>query len=154
MERIERMDKSEDKGMGKVQTPYDELTYRIIGLAMAMHNELGPGFSEEIYQRAMMVGMTEEIIAFDREFVVEVVFRDQTIGKFELDFVAERKVILELKAVSALAPVHEQQVIAYLTASGLEVGLLINFGAARLEYKRIFPPKAVQSSTAFQRRRI
>ena len=140
--------------MGKVQTPHDELTYRIIGLAMAVHNELGPGFSEEIYQRAMMVGLTDETIASDREFVVEVVFRGQTIGKFELDFVADRKVILELKAVSALAPVHEQQVIAYLTASGLEVGLLINFGAARLEYKRIFPPKAVQSSTAFQRRRI
>lgn len=138
--------------MGKVQTPYDELTYKIIGLAMAVHNELGPGFSEEIYQRAMALGMTDDGVLYDREFPIDLTFRGQKVGKFELDFVAGRQVILELKAVTALAPVHEQQIIAYLAASGLPIGLLINFGATRLEYKRIFPPKAIQSSPAYKRR--
>lgn len=136
--------------MGKVQTPYDELTYKIIGLAMAIHNEIGPGFSEEIYQRAMALGMAEEAVLHEREFPIELTFRGQKVGKFELDFVANRQVILELKAVTALAPVHEQQIISYLAASGRPLGLLINFGATRLEYRRIFPPKAIQSSLAYQ----
>ena len=139
--------------MGRVQTPYDELTYRIIGLAMAIHKELGPGFPEEVYQRAMVIAMTDDGVPFEREFPIELQFREQPVGKFELDFVADRKVVLEFKAVSALASAHEQQIIAYLAASGLDLGLLINFGAASLEYKRIFPPKAVQSSSAFQKRR-
>jgi GxxExxY protein len=138
--------------MGKVQTPYDELTYKIIGLAMAVHNELGPGFSEEIYQRAMALGMTQESVLHEREFPIELTFRGQKIGKFELDFVANCQIILELKAVTTLAPVHEQQIIAYLAASGLPLGLLINFGATRLEYRRIFPPKAIQSSSAYKHR--
>jgi len=140
--------------MTKVQTPYDELTYKLIGLAMAVHNELGPGFSEEIYQRAMRAAMTEDGVPHDREFVIEIRFRGQVIAKFELDLVADKKVILELKAVTALAPAHEQQLIAYLAASGLPLGLLINFGAASLEYKRIFPPKAVQSSSAYKKRQL
>lgn len=136
--------------MGKVQTPYDELTYKIIGLAMAVHNELGPGFPEEIYQRAMAFGLTGEGVFFEREFQIDVTFREQRIGKFELDFVANRQVIIELKAVIGLAPIHEQQVISYLAASGLPLGLLINFGATRLDYRRIFPPKAVQASSAYK----
>jgi len=138
--------------MGKVQTPYDELTYKILGLAMAVHNDLGPGFSEEIYQRAMALGMTDDGVLYDREFPIELTFRGQKVGKFELDFVAGRQIILELKAVTALAAVHQQQIIAYLAASGLPIGLLINFGATRLEYKRIFPPKAIQSSSAYKSR--
>ncbi|MBM2849656.1 MAG: GxxExxY protein, partial [Anaerolineales bacterium] len=134
-------------------TPYDALRYKIIGLAMAIHNELGPGFPEEIYHRAMIVGLTVDGVPHVAEFEIEISFRGQTIGKFELDLVADQKVIVELKAVSALAPIHEQQVIAYLAASGLPVGLLINFGAAKLEFKRLFPPKAVQSSIAYQARR-
>ncbi len=98
--------------------------------------------------------MTEDGVPHDREFVIEIRFRGQVIAKFELDLVADKKVILELKAVTALAPAHEQQLIAYLAASGLPLGLLINFGAASLEYKRIFPPKAVQSSSAYKKRQL
>jgi GxxExxY protein len=136
--------------MGKVQTPYDELTYKIIGLAMAIHNELGPGFPEEIYQRAMALGIDNDDVVYDREFQIDVAFRGQKIGMFELDFVANQQVVLELKAVIALAPIHEQPIISYLAASGLPLGLLINFGATRLEYRRIFPPKAVQESSAYK----
>ena len=154
MERMELRGKDgKDEGVGKVQTPYDELTYKIIGLAMTIHNEIGPGFPEEIYHRAMIVGLTADDVPHATEFEIEIGFRGQTIGKFKLDLVADQKVIVELKAVAALAPIHEQQVIAYLAASGLPVGLLFNFGAAKLEFKRLFPPKAVQSSSAYQSRR-
>jgi GxxExxY protein len=139
--------------MGKIQTPYDELTYKIIGLAMAVHRELGPGFPEEMYQKAMILAMAAEAMSYESELQIPVAFRGQVIGKFKLDLVVDRTAVLELKALSALAPIHEQQLISYLTASGLPVGLLINFGAASLEHKRIFPPKAVQSSAAFQERR-
>ena len=138
--------------MAKVETPHDELTYKIIGLAMKVHNELGPGLPEEAYQRAIAILLTEEGVHCDYEFSVEVTFRERVVSRFELDLVVDWKVILELKAVAALAPVHEQQTLTYLAASGLEVALLINFGSARLEYKRLFPSKAVQSSPAYQAR--
>jgi GxxExxY protein len=138
---------------GKIQTPHDELTYKIIGLAMAVHNELGPGFSEELYQRAMAVGLHADGIPFQTEYRIAIAFRGQPIGAFELDFVVAQAIVVELKAVAALAPVHQQQTIAYLAASGLPVALLLNFGAARLEYKRLLPPQAVQASAAYQARR-
>jgi len=149
---MKRMDRMET--MGKVETPYDALTYKIIGLAMDIHNEIGPGFSEEIYQRAMVVALEGEGTAHEQEYLVRVFFRGKAVGEFKLDFVVERLVVVEFKALTALAPVHEQQVIAYLAASGLPIGLLINFGASKLEYKRLFPPRAVQSSKAYQSRKI
>ncbi|MBI3244246.1 MAG: GxxExxY protein [Chloroflexi bacterium] len=135
--------------MAKIITPHDALTYKVIGLAMAVHNELGPGFPEEFYQKAMEMLMKAEKVQHDREFPIEIFFRGQIVGKFELDFVVERTVVLEFKAVATLAPIHEQQVLSYLAASGLPVGLLINFGAARLQQKRLFPSLAVQASPAF-----
>ena len=138
---------------GKIQTPQDDLTFKIIGVAMAVHGELGPGFSEEIYQRAMAIGLHAEGAGYESEYRIDLKFRGQAIGGFELDFVVERTVVVELKAVAALAPVHHQQVIAYLAASGLPVGLLINFGAVSLETRRIFPPKAIQASQAYQARK-
>lgn len=136
----------------KVITPFDEISYRVIGAAMAVHNELGPGFSEELYQRAMAVSLAEAKLAVEREAAVDVCFHGLVLGHFELDFPVEGCLIVETKALSELARVHEQQVISYLAASGLSLGLLINFGAARLEYRRIFPPKAVQQSPAYEGR--
>jgi GxxExxY protein len=137
----------------KVQTPHDDLTYKIIGVAMAVHNELGPGFPEEIYHRAMAIGLHADGIPYESEYRINLHFRGTAIGSFALDFVAGRSVVVELKAVSALAAVHQEQIIAYLAASGLPVGLLINFGAASLETRRLFPPKAVQASAAYQSRK-
>lgn len=140
--------------MAKVETAHDVLTYKVIGLAMDIHNELGPGFTEDIYQRAMSVALIQAHIAFEREFPIEVMYQQQLIGQYRLDFVVEKTVILEFKALLTLAKIHEQQVISYLTASGLPIGLLINFGSSRLEHKRIFPPQAVQSSSAYQARNL
>lgn len=80
-------------------------------------------------------------------------FRKQLVGKFKLDLVVAQTVILELKAVETLTALHMQQVIAYLTASGLPVALLINFGAPSLQHKRLFPPVSVQFASAFQARK-
>ena len=136
----------------KIETPYDELTYEIIGAAMAVHNELGPGLPEEIYKNAISFLLAEKQIAFERELPVPVVFRGRPVGTFKLDFVVAHKVIVEFKAVGTLAAIHEQQTLTYLASSGLEIGLLINFGSAKLEYKRIFPSKAVQNSEAYKSR--
>jgi GxxExxY protein len=138
----------------KVETAEDELTYKVIGLAMAVHNALGPGFPEEVYHRALEVSLNAEGVPYEREVRVGVIFRDQVVGSFDLDLVTGSAVIVELKALAALAPVHEQQAISYLAASGLPVALLINFGTTRLQYKRIFPPLSVQASPAYQARQL
>ncbi len=139
--------------MAKVVTPYDELTYQIIGLAMTVHSELGPGLPEEMYKKALMILMDADKVGYDREWPIEIRFRDRPLEIFKLDFVIEHKVVVEAKAVAALAAIHEQQTLTYLAASGLEVALLINFGTARLEHKRLFPSKAVQSTSAYMQRR-
>jgi GxxExxY protein len=138
--------------MAKIETPYDTLTYQIIGLAMKVHTELGPGFPEEIYKRAMIFALTNDNLSFNRELKIELSYDGKAIGDFKLDLLVEQTVIVELKAVESLHPIHERQVISYLAATGLSVGLLVNFGAVSLQHKRIFPPQAVQSSSAFQAR--
>lgn len=132
--------------MAALKTPYDELTFRINGLAMAVHKELGPGLPEKIYQAALLIALEEDKLHYDVEYPVRVRFRGRPVGSFKLDLVVERRAIVEVKAVATLANVHAQQIIAYLAASRLPVGLLLNFGAARLEYKRYFSPQAVQTT--------
>jgi GxxExxY protein len=130
--------------VGKVVTPYDELTYKIIGLAMAIHNELGPGLPEKIYQNALLIAMSEDGLKYDNEFIVQVHFRGKFVGEFRLDVVVEKLIVVETKAVSELVMAHEHQTVAYLAASGLPIGLLINFGPVKLEFKRLFPPRSTQ----------
>ncbi len=136
----------------RVKREYGDLTYRIIGAAMAVHNGLGPGFPETLYQKALAVELNRRGIKFEREKLVEIFYETAKLGDFYLDFLIENGVILELKAVEQLLPLHQQQAISYLTASGREVALLINFGAGTLEHKRILPPLAVQRSEAYQDR--
>lgn len=139
--------------MNKVTTPHDELTYRIIGIAMTVHNELGPGLNEEVYKKAMSILLEDQRSSYNREFAIPINFREHLLGTFKLDFVVEQKVVVEVKAVSSFAPIHEQQLLTYLAASGLPIGLLINFGASSLQYKRLFPSRAVQSSPIYKSRR-
>ena len=94
---------------GKIQTPYDELTYTLTGLAMTMHSELGPGLTEETYKKAMVILLDETRTPYQREYPVAITFRGQNIAMFKLDFVVAATVIIEAKAVSTLAAIHEQQ---------------------------------------------
>ena len=131
---------------------YDDLTYRIIGVAMNVHRALGPGFSEVVYQRAIGVGLQSAGLQAEREKLIEVFYQGNAVGQGRVDYLVEDAILVELKAVERLTSAHEAQVISYLAAFGREVGLLLNFGAAKLEYRRIIPPLSVQRSKAYHHR--
>ncbi|MCA4897032.1 MAG: GxxExxY protein [Cytophagales bacterium] len=119
----------------------DELTYKIIGCAMKVHNTSGNGFQEVIYQRCLAIEMEKESIGFDRELEQTIYDDGREVGTRRADFVVENKVIVELKAIIALEDVHLAQAKNYVVAYDFTKGLLINFGAKSLEYKLIFNPK-------------
>jgi GxxExxY protein len=125
--------------------PLEELTYGVIGAAMKVHNALGPGLREASYQKALSVEMEAAGLSFEAERPVEIFLDGTSIGLLYLDHLVEGQLIVEEKAFSHLLTNEEiAQVITYLCATNLEVGLLLNFGRRRLEYKRIFPPKNVE----------
>lgn len=117
---------------------YQELTGRIIHCCMDVHNELGCGFLEKVYQEALEIVLKEEGINYEREKHLPIQFRGTILQcDYIADFVIDNKVIVELKAVSALDSLFEAQVINYLRATGLQVALLINFGQKDLQIKRL-----------------
>ncbi|MBU1097064.1 MAG: GxxExxY protein [Bacteroidetes bacterium] len=123
--------------MIKEEYKYSELTSKIIGCAMTVHSELGNGFQEIIYQRALEIEMSLLGLAFTREQEMPVYYKDIHIGTRRIDFLVESVVSVELKAIIELQDVHLAQAINYLEAYDLEVGLLINFGAKSLQLKRL-----------------
>ena len=119
----------------------NQLTYNIIGAAMAVHNDLGPGFKEEVYEKALYVELNQRGIATERQYQISVEHGGEVVGLFYLDLLAEGKVVIEVKALSHQLTNDElAQVINYLKAAEMPVGLLFNFGRRKLEYRRIFPP--------------
>jgi GxxExxY protein len=112
-----------------VSTSYEhgELTERIIGAAYTVHNELGVGFVEKIYENALAIELREQGLAVEQQVAFTVTYKGQVVGQYVADIVVDGKVIVETKAVSALDSIHEAQVIDYLRASGVRVGLLLNF---------------------------
>ena len=116
---------------------YEELTGRIIGCAMEVHKRLGNGFQEVIYQRALEIEMRLSGLSFQREMEMPVFYRDIQVGIRRVDFFVENKIMVELKAVIKLEDVHLAQAMNYTEAYQMEIGLLINFGAKSLEFKRV-----------------
>ena len=116
---------------------YSDLTGKIIGCAMTVHSALGNGFQEVIYQRALEIEMSEANIEFRREHEMPIYYKHQQIGTRRVDFLVEGIVSVELKALVNLEDVHLAQAINYLEAYDLEIGLLINFGARSLIFKRV-----------------
>jgi GxxExxY protein len=104
---------------------------------MKVHSTLGNGFQEKIYQRAMVIEMPYQSLAFEREKEMSIYYRGVEIGKRRVDFFVEKLIMVELKAVIQLEDVHLAQVINYLEAYDMEIGLLINFGAKSLQFKRV-----------------
>lgn len=127
--------------MIKKEFLYSDITEKIIGSAMIVHNTLGNGFQEVIYQRALAIEMTEQGLSFSRELEMPLFYKDIEIGSRRVDFFVEEKVMLELKAVSRLDNVHLAQAINYLEAYKMKVGLLINFGANSLDFRRLSDPE-------------
>jgi GxxExxY protein len=119
---------------------HSELTAKIIGCAMEVHRLLGNGFQEVVYQRAMAVEMSNRQLTFSREQEMEIFYKAVCVGVRRVDFFVEGKIMVELKAIIQLEAVHLAQAINYLEAYGIEIGLLMNFGNSKLQFKRVMKP--------------
>ncbi len=115
---------------------HERITRSVIGCAFEVINELGAGFLESVYERALLLALRQKGLSAVSQHPVRVLFRGDNVGDFHADILVEEIVLVELKAVKAIAPEHQAQVINYLNATGIEVGLLINFGKPKLEYRR------------------
>ena len=115
---------------------HEALTHQIIGCAMQVHQALGPGFLESVYEKALAHELTKQGLKAATQFPINVSYDGISVGDFIADFLIENLVIVELKAVRQIDPAHEAQLVNYLTATGLDIGLLINFGASSLQFKR------------------
>jgi len=121
---------------------YKEECYKIIGCAMEVHKTLGCGFLENVYKEALRYEFFRKGVIFDEERMLEIQYKDIILDKkYFADFVCFDKIILEIKAVERLCNEHYCQVINYLNAAKFDLGLLINFGASSLEYKRVITKK-------------
>jgi GxxExxY protein len=113
----------------------DRLAKEIIGLAMKIHRTLGCGFGETVYRNAFILELTKANISYEVHVALPVLYDGVQVGLFQADLIAEKKLIMELKAVEALNAAHSSQLVNYLAATNIEEGLLINFGASSLEFK-------------------
>ena len=116
----------------------DDLTYKVIGCAMKVHNTLGCGFQEVIYQRCLALEMEKQGLGFARELEMPIYYEEVEVGSRRVDFLVENEVMVEIKAVVKLEDVHLAQGLNYLRVYKLEKGLLLNFGSTRLDVKRLF----------------
>lgn len=123
------------------QADWDAITYKVNGCAMKVHNTLGNGFQEVIYQRCLAIEMTSAGIHFIREVEHEIFYKGHCVGTRRADFVVEDEIIVELKAVIDLEAVHLAQAKNYVVAYDKAIGLLINFGSRSLQFKKIYSPK-------------
>jgi GxxExxY protein len=117
---------------------HEKLTEMIIGCAMKVHRTLGPGFLESVYQKALVHELRKTELYVECEKPIQVTYDGIVVGDFAADMLVEGVIMVENKAVQALNPVHEVQLVNYLAATGIEIGLLLNFGAGKLEFKRKF----------------
>jgi GxxExxY protein len=126
----------------------DELAHAIIGAAIEVHRQLGPGYLEGIYEEALFLELTDAGILVERQKEISVIYKGRAIGKHRLDLLVEAALIVELKTVEELAEIHQAQVISYLKTTGFSLGLLINFnvpvlrdGLRRVIYSKNQPPR-------------
>ncbi|MDZ7807403.1 MAG: GxxExxY protein [Gracilimonas sp.] len=117
---------------------HENLTHKVIGVAMKVHSEIGMGFQEVIYQRCLSKEFKKVNIPFVREFEMGIIYDGTQVGTRRVDFLIDEKVMVEIKAVSGLTDIHLAQAKNYLEAYELDSGLLINFGAPSLEFRRLF----------------
>ena len=121
---------------------YKNEAYKVIGAAMTVHRELGPGFLEAVYHEALEIEFKQQQIPYLREAPLTISYKDYALQKeYCADFICYNKIIVELKAIKELDSIHEAQVFNYLKATGFKLGLLINFGESSLVYKRIVKEK-------------
>ncbi len=119
----------------KVEEVYD-LAGQVIGLAMRVHRALGPGFLESVYLRALCVELKDAGQAFEIEKPITVKYLDVVVGEFKADLIVGHKLIVEIKAINGLLAAHDVQLVNYLSATGIDEGLLLNFGVSSLEFRK------------------
>ncbi|MEK6716704.1 MAG: GxxExxY protein [candidate division NC10 bacterium] len=119
----------QDAKAGKVEPNQrvDRLAREVIGAAIEVHRHLGPGFLESVYEEALVIELTLRGIPFERQRPVPVSYKERNVGEGRVDLLVAQELLVELKAVESLAPIHKAQVISYLKAMGIHLGLLINF---------------------------
>lgn len=115
---------------------HEEITSKIIGCAYRVYNTMGFGFLESVYEKCLLIELRKAGLNVKTQVCIPVKYADQSVGDFAADLVVEEKIIVELKSVQRLIKAHEIQLVNYLVATGMPVGLLINFGEARVEVKR------------------
>jgi GxxExxY protein len=116
---------------------YPELSFELMNVLFEVHNQLGPGFTEDIYENALVLELNSRHIPFEVQKPVQISYKGQYIGNYRLDLLFDDKSILELKAVSEFNDIFKHQLLSYLIATGLHLGILVNFGKSRLESVRI-----------------
>lgn len=116
---------------------YKELSYQIMAAVFEVHNTLGFGFLEKVYERALLKELRLRGIPVEAQKEIKVFYKEDEIGAYFADLVVNGEILLELKAVEGLSNIHKAQVLNYLKATGLKLGLLINFGKERVEYERL-----------------
>lgn len=121
----------------------EELTKKVIGCAFKVHNSLGSGFLEKVYENALRIELSGAGLKVEQQIPIQVYYQGEVIGDFVSDLLVEKRLVVELKAIEKLTKLHEAQLVNYLTATGLDIGLLINFGKSvqiKRKYKN-FKPK-------------
>ena len=129
----------------RLDAELNQLIETVIGCAYQVMNELGTGFLESVYEKALQVALAQADIRAERQVPITVRFRQSVVGEFYADLLIEKMLILELKTVDELAPEHQAQVINYLNATGIPAALLINFGHRNVEVKRLLNRELHQS---------
>ena len=115
----------------------NELTYAINGAIFEVNRLLGPGFLEKVYENALLVELKERGIKAEAQSPVKVMYKDTVVGEYQADLIVENQVIVELKTVDKIQKIHEAQLLNYLKATGIKVGLLVNFKNTKAEIKRM-----------------
>jgi GxxExxY protein len=116
---------------------YKELSYKVVKLAFDVHNELGCGFLEKVYENALMMLLDRENIPARQQAPTDVYFQGKVIGQYFADILVDNKLILELKAVNTITDINKAQVLNYLRATGVKLGIILNFAKPKLEYQRL-----------------
>ncbi len=128
---------------------YPNLSYNIIGIAMEVHRRLGSGFLEKLYENALMILFQKNGINVQTQVPYEVEFENQIIGNYFADIVIENKIVLEIKAVKRILDLHKAQTINYLKASGLKLGIILNFGEGKLTSERVINLKTNENNKEY-----
>ena len=116
---------------------HKELVYKIVGCAMEVHNELGFGFLEKVYENALMLELRKAHISAQQQQAITVKYKNCVVGDYFADIIIDDKILLELKSATHIADEHLAQTLNYLKATGYKLGIVINFGKEKLEYKRL-----------------